>query len=76
MALKEITDRLGDAFAFDLVCAKLKPGLASRETIGNATVHRIGFGSAISSWDCVPRKRTRDSTPSSRANASSVVRSS
>ncbi len=50
VALKEITDRLGDEFAFDIVCAKLKLGLPSREIIGNATVHRVGFGSTIDKY--------------------------
>lgn len=43
IALKEITDRLPD-WQFDLICARMKPGLASKERIGNVTVHRVGFG--------------------------------
>ncbi|MFA4954199.1 MAG: glycosyltransferase family 4 protein [Patescibacteria group bacterium] len=43
VALKEVTDRLPD-WSFDLVCAKIQPGLATSEKIGNVTVHRVGFG--------------------------------
>lgn len=50
VALKEITDRLGDEFAFEIVCAKLKRGLPSREKIGNVTVHRVGFGMTIDKY--------------------------
>jgi glycosyltransferase involved in cell wall biosynthesis len=50
VALKEITDRLGEGFAFDIVCSKLKNGLPSRERIGNATVHRVGFGITIDKY--------------------------
>ncbi|MEO5928009.1 MAG: glycosyltransferase family 4 protein [Patescibacteria group bacterium] len=46
IALKEITDRLPD-WQIDLVCARIKPGLASTEKIGSITVHRVGFGSTI-----------------------------
>lgn len=43
VAMKEVTDRLPD-WQFDLICAKIKPGLSSTEKIGNVTVHRAGFG--------------------------------
>ncbi len=43
VAIREITDR-ASGFEFDLVCARLRPGLPSVEKIGNITVHRIGFG--------------------------------
>jgi glycosyltransferase involved in cell wall biosynthesis len=43
VAIREITDR-GSEFEFDLICAKLKPGLASSEKIGRVHVHRVGFG--------------------------------
>jgi len=43
VAMKEVTDRLPD-WTFDLICARIKPGLVSVEKIGNITVHRIGFG--------------------------------
>lgn len=43
IAIKEITDRLTD-FEFDLICAKIKPGLRFREKIGNINVFRLGFG--------------------------------
>lgn len=47
VAMKEITDRIGDV-QFDLICAKLRSDLPETEKIGNVTVHRVGFGS---SWD-------------------------
>lgn len=43
VAMKEITDRLPGR-QFDLICARIKPGLADTEKIGNVTVHRVGFG--------------------------------
>lgn len=46
VALKEITDRLPD-WKIDVVCARIVPGLASTEKIGNVTVHRVGWGIKI-----------------------------
>jgi glycosyltransferase involved in cell wall biosynthesis len=46
VAMKELTDRMPDA-RFHLVCAKIRPGLASVEKIGNVTVHRVGFGHPV-----------------------------
>ncbi len=46
VAMKEITDRITD-IRFDLICAKIRPGLLSKEQIGNVTVHRVGFGHPI-----------------------------
>lgn len=43
IAVKEITQRLPD-WHFDLVTAKIKPGLAKLEKIGNINVRRVGFG--------------------------------
>ncbi len=43
VAIREITDRATD-FEFDLVCARLRPGLPSTEKIGRVNVHRVGFG--------------------------------
>lgn len=43
VAMREVTNRLPD-FDFDLICARVQPGLASTERIGNITVHRVGFG--------------------------------
>ena len=43
VAMREVTNRLPD-FDFHLVCARVQPGLASTERIGNITVHRVGFG--------------------------------
>ncbi len=44
MAVKEITDRLGDDFSFDLICARIKKDLPKREKIGRINVHRLGWG--------------------------------
>ncbi|OGL73256.1 hypothetical protein A3E39_01360 [Candidatus Uhrbacteria bacterium RIFCSPHIGHO2_12_FULL_60_25] len=51
IAMREVTDRITDGSTslttgveFHMVCARLKPGLASTENIGNITVHRVGFG--------------------------------
>ncbi len=47
--MKEITDRLPD-WRFDLLCARIKPGLSTAEKIGNVTVHRCGFGHPIDKY--------------------------
>ncbi|PKM91830.1 hypothetical protein CVU82_01325 [Candidatus Falkowbacteria bacterium HGW-Falkowbacteria-1] len=44
VAVKEITDRLGSSFSFDLITAKLKRGLPSLERIGEVNVYRLGIG--------------------------------
>jgi glycosyltransferase involved in cell wall biosynthesis len=46
VAMKEITDRL-PGWQFDLVCARLQPGLETTERIGNVTIHRCGFGNGL-----------------------------
>jgi len=43
LAIKEITDRLGSEYEFDMVTLQFDSGLPKRERIGNVTVHRIGF---------------------------------
>lgn len=43
LAIKEITDRLGSAYEFDMITLRFDSGLPKRERIGNVTVHRIGF---------------------------------
>lgn len=43
VAVREITDRLPN-WTFDLVCARIRPGLPAIEKIGNVTVHRVGCG--------------------------------
>jgi len=43
VALNELTDRM-PSMRFDLVCARLKKGLADHERIGNVEVYRVGFG--------------------------------
>jgi UDP-glucose 4-epimerase len=49
VAIKEITDRL-PGWKFDMVTARIKPGLASTEQIGNVTIHRTGFGKPIDKY--------------------------
>ncbi|MDO8583794.1 MAG: glycosyltransferase family 4 protein [bacterium] len=46
VAMREVTDRLPD-WQFDLICARIQPGLVNKEKIGNVTVHRCGFGKPI-----------------------------
>jgi len=46
LAIKEITDRLGNKYEFDLICAKIN-SLQKRERIGVINVHRIGFGNIL-----------------------------
>jgi len=43
IAVKEITKRLPD-WQFDLITAKIKPGLSKFEKIGNINVYRVGLG--------------------------------
>jgi glycosyltransferase involved in cell wall biosynthesis len=49
VAMEEVTDRIPD-IQFDLICAKVKPGLPKTEQIGNVTVHRCGWGSPIDKY--------------------------
>jgi len=44
VAIKEITDRLGNGMDFDLITARLQRNLPKFERIGNINVYRIGFG--------------------------------
>lgn len=44
VAVKEITDRLGDQYDFDLVTAKINSKFSKIEKIGNVTVYRLGWG--------------------------------
>lgn len=44
LAIKEITERLGDDFSFDLICARIKKELPAEEKIGNVNVRRLGRG--------------------------------
>ncbi len=44
VAVKEITDRLGDGFEYDLITAKFERNLPKEEKIGNVNVYRIGSG--------------------------------
>ncbi|MEK7477851.1 MAG: glycosyltransferase, partial [Patescibacteria group bacterium] len=47
VAVKEITDRLLE-FEFDLITARLRSDLPSREKIGHVNVYRLGWGTR---WD-------------------------
>lgn len=44
IAVKEITDRLGDDFVFDLICARIEKNLPAQEKIGRINVFRLGGG--------------------------------
>ncbi|OGM92030.1 MAG: hypothetical protein A3J09_02860 [Candidatus Zambryskibacteria bacterium RIFCSPLOWO2_02_FULL_51_21] len=44
VAVKELTDRLGNDIEFDLITAKIRAGLPSKERVGTVTVYRIGAG--------------------------------
>jgi len=44
VAIKEITNRLGGRYTFDLVTARLGSSLPKVEQIGDITVYRIGIG--------------------------------
>lgn len=44
VAVKEITNRLGDDFSFDLLTAKMSKGLPKFERIGQVNVYRLGIG--------------------------------
>ncbi len=43
VAMKEVTDRIQE-WEFDLVCARIRPGLPDTERMGRVTVHRVGLG--------------------------------
>ncbi len=43
LAVKEITDRIGNDFSFDMITLRFDKKLPKVEKIGNVTVHRIGF---------------------------------
>jgi len=45
VAIKEITDRLGD-IEFHLITLRFSPADAAQERLGNVVVHRVGSGSA------------------------------
>ena len=47
VAVKEITDRLGDDFEFDLITAQLDKSLPKKERIGQVMVYRIGIGKPL-----------------------------
>lgn len=43
VAIKEITDRLGDSFEFDMITLRLDAHLPKVEKVGNVTVYRVGW---------------------------------
>lgn len=43
VAIKEITDRLGEEFEFDMITLRFDSELPREERIGNVNIHRIGF---------------------------------
>ncbi len=43
VALKEITDRTGDEFDFDMITLRMDSRLPHVEKIGNVTIYRVGF---------------------------------
>jgi len=46
VAIRELTERLTD-YEFDLITAKIRPGLAGSETIGRVKVYRLGWGNGL-----------------------------
>lgn len=49
VAVREIMDRLPEG-EFHVVTARIRPGLVSRERIGNAEVHRVGIGHSLDKY--------------------------
>ncbi len=47
VAVKEITDRLGTDFEFDMVTLRMDSNLPSVEKIGNVTIYRIGWSGFV-----------------------------
>ena len=47
VAIKEITDRLGNDFDFDLITARLQKNSPEFEKIGNVNVYRTGVGRVV-----------------------------
>jgi len=43
LAIKEITDRLGSEYEFEMITLRFDSKLPKIEKVGNVTVHRIGF---------------------------------
>ncbi len=51
VAIKEITDHLGDdELSFDMVVPRYSSSNKEVETIGNVTVYRVGFGAVLDKW--------------------------
>lgn len=44
IAVKELTDRLGDGIEFDLITARIRRDLPKIERVGKVTIYRIGIG--------------------------------
>ncbi|MDP3764364.1 MAG: glycosyltransferase family 4 protein [bacterium] len=47
IAIKEITDRLGDSFDFDLITLRFDRSHADHEVIGNVSVYRVKGGKSL-----------------------------
>ncbi len=47
VAVKEITDRLGDRYDFDMVTLRLDSRLPLKEKIGNVTIYRVGWAGIV-----------------------------
>jgi glycosyltransferase involved in cell wall biosynthesis len=47
VAIKEITDRLGDDFEFDMVTLRMDENLPKVEKIGNITIYRVGWSGFV-----------------------------
>lgn len=54
VAVKEITDRLGESYDFDMVTLRLDSQLPRREKIGNVTVYRIGMSAPVTDIGRLP----------------------
>jgi glycosyltransferase involved in cell wall biosynthesis len=53
-AIAEITARLSRQYHFELWCAKLRPGVRSREHIGSVSVRRFGMGTRLDKFIFLP----------------------
>ncbi len=49
VAMKEVTDRI-KGWEFDLICARIQPGLPGCEQMGKICVHRVGFGTKFDKY--------------------------
>ncbi len=62
VAVKEITDRLGNDFEFVMITPRLDPALPAEEKIGAIQVHRLGSGKSFDKYRLIwegPKKATK-----------------